>query len=162
YQGTPTVAAALLAFIPKVAGFVAVVRVLGFIWIGQTRTVGLALGEEVPMVFFILAAVSMPLGNLLGFRQATLKSLVDYSGVAHAGYMLIGLTAAPDLGREETVGGVDAVLFYMVAYGAMTIGAFAILAYLSTPVRPVEMVDDLAGLSRSHPGVAFLMAIFLF
>jgi NADH-quinone oxidoreductase subunit N len=76
--------------------------------------------------------------------------------------MLIGLTVAPDLGREEIAGGVDAVLFYLVAYGAMTIGAFAILAYLSTPVRPVEMIDDLAGLSRSHPGVAFLMAIFLF
>jgi NADH-quinone oxidoreductase subunit N len=162
YQGTPTVAAALLAFIPKVAGFVALVRVLGFLWIGRAGTVGLALGEQVPMLFFILAAVTMSLGNLLGLLQDNLKRLLAYSSVAHAGYMLIGLATAPDLHGEETAGGVDAVLFYLVAYGAMTIGAFAILAYLSTPQRPVEMVDDLAGLSRSHPGVAYLMALFLF
>src|SRR5262249_42504853 len=58
--------------------------------------------------------------------------------------------------------GVDAVLFYLVAYGAMTIGAFAVLSYLSTPQRPVETVDDLAGLSRSHPVVALIMGWFLF
>ena len=56
----------------------------------------------------------------------------------------------------------EAVLFYLVAYGAMTVGAFAVLAYLSTPERPVDMEDDLVGLSRSHPGVALLMAMFLF
>src|SRR5207302_8749466 len=56
----------------------------------------------------------------------------------------------------------EAVLFYLVAYGAMTVGAFAILSYLSTPQRPVENEDDLLGLSQSHPGVALLMALFLF
>jgi NADH-quinone oxidoreductase subunit N len=84
--------------------------------------------------------------------------------------MLIGLAVAPQLHqgggitgvhREEIAGGVDAVLFYLVAYGAMTIGAFAVLGYLSTPRRPVENVDDLAGLSRSHPGIALLMGLFL-
>jgi NADH-quinone oxidoreductase subunit N len=162
YQGTPTVAAALLAFVPKVAGFVALVRVFGFLWVGQTGTVGLFLGEQVPMLFFILAAVTMFLGNVLGLLQDNLKRLLAYSSVAHAGYMLIGLAAAPDLHGTDTAGGVDAVLFYLVAYGAMTIGAFAILAYLSTPQRPVDMIDDLAGISRSHPGVALLMAFFLF
>jgi NADH-quinone oxidoreductase subunit N len=162
YQGTPTVAAALLAFIPKVAGFAALVRVLGYLWIGKTGTAGLALGEQVPMFFFILAAVSMSLGNLLALLQDNLKRLLAYSSVAQAGYMLIGLAVAPDLHGEGTAGGVDAVLFYLVAYGAMTIGAFAILAYLSTPRRSVEMVDDLAGLSSSHPLVASLMALFLF
>jgi NADH-quinone oxidoreductase subunit N len=162
YQGTPTVAAALLAFVPKVAGFVALVRVFGFLWVGQTGTVGLFLGEQVPMLFFILAAVTMFLGNVLGLLQDNLKRLLAYSSVAHAGYMLIGLAVAPDLHGTDTAGGIDAVLFYLVAYGAMTIGAFAILAYLSTPQRPVDMMDDLAGLSRSHPGVALLMAFFLF
>jgi NADH-quinone oxidoreductase subunit N len=162
YQGTPTEAAALLAFMPKVAGFVALFRVLGFLWIGRAGTVGLVLGEQVPMLFFILAAVTMSLGNLLGLLQDNLKRLLAYSSVAHAGYMLIGLASAPDLYGQNTAGGVDAVLFYLVAYGAMTLGAFAILSYLSTPQRPVEMIDDLAGLSRSHPGVALLMALFLF
>src|SRR5438445_531940 len=112
----------------------------------------------------------MTLGNLLGLLQDNLKRLLAYSSVAHAGYMLIGLAVAPQLHqgggiagvhREEIAGGVDAVLFYLVAYGAMTIGAFAVLSYLSTPRRPVENVDDLAGLSRSHPGIALLMGVFL-
>jgi NADH-quinone oxidoreductase subunit N len=78
--------------------------------------------------------------------------------------MLIGLAVAPYLadGRRDYPGGVEAVLFYLVAYGAMTVGAFAVISYLSTPQRPVETVDDLAGLSRSHPGVALLMVVFLF
>jgi NADH-quinone oxidoreductase subunit N len=163
YQGAPTGAVALLAFIPKVAGFVALLRVLGYV-LAVPSGAGRALGEQVPTLFWILAAVTMSLGNVLALLQDNLKRLLAYSSVAHAGYMLIGLTVAPELAKAAAAvpGGVDAVLFYLVAYGAMTVGAFAVLAYLSTPQRPVESEDDLAGLSRTHPGVAFLMAIFLF
>ncbi len=161
YQGTPTVAAALLAFVPKVAGFVALIRVLGFVWAGHSGR-GLALGEQVPVILYILAVATMSLGNLLALLQDNVKRLLAYSSVAHAGYMLIGLTTAPYLLGNTMTEGTDAVLFYLVAYGAMTIGAFAILAYLSTPQRPVETVDDLAGLSVSRPGVALLMGVFLF
>src|SRR5207248_9848413 len=94
--------------------------------------------------------------------QVNLKRLLAYSSVAHAGYMLIGLAVAPVVLETLLPGGLPAVLFYLVAYGAMTVGAFAVVSYLSTPQRPVETVDDLAGLSRSHPGVALLMALFLF
>jgi len=59
-------------------------------------------------------------------------------------------------------GGVEAVLFYVVAYAAMTLGAFAVLSYLGTKDRPVNRIEDLAGLWQSHPGVALLMAVFLF
>src|SRR5207253_3955331 len=69
--------------------------------------------------------------------------------------------AVPGVHQPMIPGGVDAVLFYLVAYGGMTIGAFAVLSYLSTPQRPVDNVDDLAGLSRSHPGVSLIMALFL-
>jgi NADH-quinone oxidoreductase subunit N len=165
YQGTPAIAAALLAFIPKVAGFVVLIRLLGFLWMNDT---GLVLGAQLPMIFYILAVVTMTLGNILGLLQDNVKRLLAYSSVAHAGYMLIGLTVAPELQSErltsgmDIAGGVDAVLFYLVAYGAMTIGAFAVLAYLDTPEQPVETIDDLAGLSGTHPGIALLMAIFLF
>jgi NADH-quinone oxidoreductase subunit N len=170
YQGTPTVAAALLAFVPKVAGFTALMRILGFIYAGHAGA-GLALGAETSMLFYILALVTMSLGNLFGLLQDNLKRLLAYSSVAHAGYMLIGMAAAPDLrvswltSQAEdpaAFGGIDAVLFYLVAYAGMTIGAFAVLSYLSEPQRPVENLDDLAGLSRSHPGAALLMLIFLF
>jgi NADH-quinone oxidoreductase subunit N len=59
------------------------------------------------------------------------------------------------------VGGVEALLFYLVGYGAMTMGFFAVLHYLDTPERPVETVDDLAGLGRTHPGSALLLFLFL-
>jgi NADH-quinone oxidoreductase subunit N len=184
YQGTATPTAAMLAFVPKVAGFVALLRVLGFtvpvampimgdspagpIPVGGVLESPIStsplLGEQTPMLLFITAAVTMTLGNVLGLLQDNIKRLLAYSSVAHAGYMLIGLAAAPRLFNAANcpVVGVDAVLFYLVAYGAMTTGAFGVLHYLSTPEHTVETMDDMAGLGRTRPGVALLMALFLF
>jgi NADH-quinone oxidoreductase subunit N len=172
YQGAPTGAVALLAFLPKVAGFVALFRVLGLVFTESPGN-GMGLGDHVSILFWILAAVTMSLGNVLALLQTNVKRLLAYSSVAHAGYMLIGLAVAEPLHKSQILSpqsellnprfaGVDAVLFYLVAYGAMTIGAFAVLAYLSTAERPIENEDDLSGLSQSHPGVALLMALFLF
>ncbi len=161
YQGTSPTGAALLAFVPKVAGFAALFRVLGYVWDGEGG-VGVALGQQVPIFMWILAAATMTLGNLLALLQDNLRRMLAYSSVAHAGYMLIGLAVAPQMPAGEAVAaGVSSVLFYLIAYGAMTIGAFGVLGYLHTDRRPVEDVDDLAGLSRSHPGIALLMALFM-
>jgi NADH-quinone oxidoreductase subunit N len=174
YQGTATVLAALLAFVTKVAGFAAIVRVLGFVLppnvLPRDNHVGLALSGQAWLLLWLLAALTMTVGNVFALRQDNLKRLLAYSSVAHAGYMLIALAVAPYLSPAAlavpgTVGepeGVDALLYYLVAYAAMTVGAFAGIAYLDTPARPVENVDDLAGLSVSQPGVALLMLIFLF
>ncbi len=165
YQGAPTTGAALLAFIPKVAGFVALFRILGFVRLDVVDGPQI-LGEQLSVLFWILAAVTMLLGNVLALLQTNLKRLLAYSSIAHAGYMLVGVAVAHHLAiaapPTQAPGGVPAVMFYLVAYGAMTIGAFGIVASLSTPERPVETDDDLAGLSQSHPGVALLMALFLF
>jgi NADH-quinone oxidoreductase subunit N len=111
-----------------------------------------------------MAAVTMTLGNILALLQDNIRRLMAYSSVAHAGYMLIGLAVVPYLAGApgEAVGGVEALLFYLVAYAAMTVGFFAVLHYLSSPERPVETVDDLAGLGRTHPGVALVLVLFLF
>jgi len=164
YQGAPTSAAALLAFVPKAAGFVAFIRVLGFTWSGHAVNVGLSLGSQAPILLWILSAVTMSLGNVLALLQHNVKRLLAYSSVAHAGYMLIGLTAANQLSRDPHYAwvGVSSVLFYIAAYGAMTIGAFGVLLYLSSADQSVETEDDLAGLSQTHPGAAALMALFLF
>lgn len=180
YQGTSTVIAAILAFVPKVAGFVALFRILGFVLPRHTtvfpNVMPTVFGSQMPILFWILAAVTMSLGNILALLQTNLKRLLAYSSVAHAGYMLIGVAVAYNLGWPATPReaqpqgdllaalppGVQAVLFYLVAYGAMTIGAFCVLVYLSTPERPVEVEDDLAGLGTSHPGIALVMALFLF
>jgi NADH-quinone oxidoreductase subunit N len=153
-----------------VAGFVALVRLLGLVLPGvnaaQNEFTGLS--DQGPVLLWLLAMITMFLGNILGLLQDNLKRLLAYSSVAHSGYMLIALAVAPYLRRVPAAGestGPDALaalFFYLVAYGLMTIGAFSVIAYLSTRQRPVETVDDLAGLSRSHPGMAAFMAIFLF
>jgi NADH-quinone oxidoreductase subunit N len=164
YQGAPTGVAALLALVPKVAGFTALLKLLGLIAGGRAGN-GLALGDQVPVLFWIIAVATMTLGNVLALLQKNLKRLLAYSSVAHAGYMLIGIAVAYPLSVSGAgrlaAGGVPAVLFYLVAYGAMTVGAFAVLSYLSTPEKTVEMEDDLAGLAESKPGMALLMAVFL-
>src|SRR5262249_53475473 len=117
YQGTATSNAALLAVIPKVGGFIAIVRVLALVPpVAAVLSVTPSLpvigrpgfDSQVPVVLWIMAAVTMSLGNVLGLLQNNIKRLLAYSSVAHAGYMLLGLTAAARLeGRgESTVGGV--------------------------------------------------------
>lgn len=167
YQGAPTSAAAILAFVPKVAGFVALIRLLGDAGpardlLGPTVYEGLTLKMQVPLLLWILAAITMTLGNVVALWQDNLQRILAYSSVAHAGYMLIGLTVAPYLTGIDSAGGVGAVLFYLVAYAAMTLGAFGVLAVLNSAGRRVATVDDLAGLGQSHPAVALLMALFLF
>jgi NADH-quinone oxidoreductase subunit N len=169
YQGAPTVAAAMLAFVPKLAGFAALLRVLGFVTPPEIPAgsgfIGMDLSTQVPVVFWFLAVVSMFLGNVLALWQDNVKRLLAYSSVAHAGYMLIALAVAPYLrgnNANAEPDAIEALLFYLVGYGVMTVGAFAVLAYLDSPEKPVETVDDLAGLSRSHPRVALAMTVFLF
>jgi len=180
YQGTSSGGAGLLAFVPKVAGFVAMIRIFGFVTAGiatiQIPETGKFLstihsiadrgqvlgGENVPVLMWILAAVTMTLGNVLAVLQDNIRRLMAYSSVAHAGYMLVGLAAAPALLRDDSVatGGVESVLFYLVAYGAMTLGVFAVLSCLATKDKPINQIEDLAGLGRNRPVVAVLATIF--
>ena len=102
----------------------------------------------------------------MGLLQTNIRRMLAYSGVANAGYMLIGIATMttqafrPD-GEPAPATGIDAVLFYLVAYGAMTIGALAVLQHLDSASRRVETVDDLAGLRETHPGSALLLGVFL-
>ena len=113
------------------------------------EAVGQILEGQGLKLLWILAAVTMTLGNVLALLQDNLKRLMAYSGIAHAGYMLVALASAPDLSRADSAtSGVAALLFYLVAYGTMTFGFFAVLLMLHRPERPVETVDDLAGLAR--------------
>jgi NADH-quinone oxidoreductase subunit N len=165
YEGGPTAVIALLAFLPKAAGFIVLVRLLGLVWSGSEQ-MGPALGDQAAVLLWIISVVTMTLGNVMALLQHNVKRLLAYSSIAHSGYMLIGLTvaypaaSAGDMGLQSR--GVAATLFYLMAYAAMTVGAFGVLSYLSTPERPIETEDDLRGLSESRPAVAGLMALFLF
>lgn len=168
FQGTSTSGAAFLSFFPKIAGFIALLRVFGFIVpaevnMGAERPfIGIALSEQAPTLFWFLAALTMTVGNILAIMQDNLKRLLAYSSVAHAGYMLVALASAAYLSAPDApTSGVAALLFYLVAYGLMTLGLFAAIAMLDRPERPVENVDDLAGLAKSHPHLAVMLAILL-
>jgi NADH-quinone oxidoreductase subunit N len=164
YEGAPAGVVAQLAFLPKVAGFVALARVFGLL-AADPRHLPFDAATKVPMLLWIVAVMTMCLGNVLALLQDNVRRMLAYSSVAQGGYMLMGLVIAgglPDAKATPDVGGVDALLVYLVAYGLMTVGAFALILYLSTPERPVESIDDLAGLSQSHPVAAGAMAVFLF
>ena len=102
----------------------------------------------------------MTMGNLIGLLQDNLKRLLAYSSIAHTGYVLVGLGAG--VSANSVVNGNDALFFYLVIYGVMTLGAFAVISHLSRSDRPIENIDDLAGLGRTHPFLALAMATFMF
>jgi NADH-quinone oxidoreductase subunit N len=172
YEGGPAGVVAQLAFFPKVAGFAALVRLLGLVGTNPLHLVGgdairlpFDANSQLPLLLWILAILTMTLGNVLALLQDNIRRMLAYSSVAHAGYMLIGIVVAsslPDLQHGPAIGGINGLLVYLVAYGMMTIGAFTVILYISTGDRPVESIDDLAGLSHTHPISATTMAIFLF
>ena len=155
YEGGPAGVVAQLAFFPKVAGFAALIRLLGLVGTNPLHLVGsdairlpFNVNSQLPLLLWILAILTMTLGNVLALLQDKIRRMLAYSSVAHAGYMLIGVVVAsslPDLKHGPAIGGINGLLVYLVAYGMMTIGAFAVILYISTPDRPIESIDDLAG-----------------
>ncbi len=152
YQGAATPVTALLAFVPKTAGFVALILILGLInW---------ELPAPLTRLLWVLAAATMTVGNVLGLLQNNVKRVLAYSSIAHSGYMLVGLIAGGAAAGGATLGnGVAAVLFYLVGYGLATLAAFGVLGCLQRNGEEAELYEDIAGLSRRHPGLAAVMLI---
>jgi NADH-quinone oxidoreductase subunit N len=160
YQGAPTVIAALLAWVPKGVGFLAMLRLL-------TATIGGTgpLAEKAVLLTGILAVATMVLGNTVALVQYDLKRLLAYSSIAHAGYLLIGIAVAYADAASAAAGssylGGQGVVFYLASYALMTLGVFGLILWLSSPRRPVETIDDLAGLGRTQPLAALAMTVCL-
>lgn len=150
YEGAATGVTAFLAFVPKTAGFVAIMLLLSLVgW------------DPLPAILVYLlwaiAALTMTVGNVLGLLQNNVKRVLAYSSIAHSGYMVIGLMVGPGEGVLDN--GLAAVLFYLVAYAMGTIGAFAVLACLTARGEEAQTFDDLNGLSRRHPALAAIMLL---
>lgn len=156
YEGTSNTNAGLLSVVPKAAGLVALVRLLVIALPGTEE-----MGWRIAMT---LAVLTMTLGNVVALWQNNLRRLLAYSSIAHAGYMLIGLTVGLGSigGTSARWDGIAAMLFYLAVYAVASVGAFSAMAYLSGPQRQLNNVDELAGLSRTHPLVAAAMALFMF
>jgi NADH-quinone oxidoreductase subunit N len=158
FQGVSSAGAAMLSFIPKVVGFVGLLRLLPLAG-GLGIVDGAGEAPSARVLLAVLAVATMVFGNLLALRQQNLYRLLAYSSVAHAGYMLVGLAIGPS---NLPADGVSALLFYLAAYGLMTIGVFALFAGVSPSESPLRTISDLSGLSRVHPAIALALAVCLF
>ncbi len=146
YEGAPTTVTAFMAAGVKVAAFGALLRVFG---------TGLAsLADDWRPLVAILAVFSMVLGNLAALAQSSVKRMLAYSSVSHAGYLLAALVAAPRVSAE-------AVIFYLVGYAAVNLGTFGALSSLARDGREPVTFDHLSGLSRRHPVLAAAFTVFL-
>jgi NADH-quinone oxidoreductase subunit N len=147
YEGAPTPVTAFFAAAPKVAGIAMFVRTAVAAFPGITN--------EWQQILVFVAIASMGLGSFAAIGQRNFKRLMAYSSIGHMGYALIGLAA----GTPE---GVQGVLIYMAIYITMTLGVFAVILAMRRSSGMVESIDQLAGLARTHPTMAFLLAMLLF
>jgi NADH-quinone oxidoreductase subunit N len=166
YQGAATPVTAFLSFVPKTAGFVALIKVLYAVGGGSWNIPPL-----ITTVLLVLAALTMTLGNLLGLLQSNIKRTLAYSSVAHTGYMLVGITAlvkACQLPKSPTVTDIQShalqgVLFYLAAYGITSVAAFGVLQLLPSrhnkPATSAETFEDIAGQGRSHVALGLAMTV---
>jgi NADH-quinone oxidoreductase subunit N len=147
YEGAPTPVTAFFAAAPKLAAMALTVRVL--------ITAFPAVTAEWQQIVVFLAIASMALGSFAAIGQTNIKRLMAYSSISHMGYALVGLAA----GSPEGVAG---LIVYLAIYLAMTLGTFACILAMRRGGRMVEDIDSLAGLSRTQPMMAFLLAMLLF
>lgn len=146
YEGSPSAVVAFMSGAVKLALFAVLIKVL----LG-----GFADLDGFWKVLFIwLAVATMVAGNLLALHQMSLKRLLAYSTIAHSGYLAVGVVAA-------TPQATSAMLFYLVTYAATVIGAFAIISAWVGPERDDVDMDDVRGIARIQPGIAFLVAIMM-
>jgi len=147
YEGAPTPVTAFFSVAPKMAAIALFMRFL-------IEPFGAMLAEWRQVVAF-LSVASMVLGAVAAIAQTNIKRLMAYSSIGHIGYALIGLAAA-------SPAGIRGVLVYMAVYLFMNVGTFAVILCMRQQGRMLEGINDLAGLSRSQPGLALALAIFMF
>jgi NADH-quinone oxidoreductase subunit N len=146
YEGSPTAVTAFMAVGVKAAAFAAFARVF-------TSALG-SVSDSWTGVLWVLAALTMTVGNVTAVAQRSVKRMLAYSSIAHAGYALIGLvTASKDGGA--------ALLFYLAVYGLMTLGAFAVLIAIARRGESAEEYADFAGLGFRHPLLGAAMTVFM-
>ncbi len=146
YEGAPLPVTAFMSAGVKAAAFAAFFRVFLVSFRGSY--------ESWYAVMWWLAALTMVAGNLLALVQTNVKRMLAYSSVAHAGYLMVAITAA-----NQTSAG--AALFYMLVYTVMNIGAFGVVIAVANHGEERLELEDYAGLGRTHPGLALLLTLFL-
>ena len=174
YEGSPTPVTAFMATGAKAAAFAAILRVF-------VGALGGAPGHDTIAtqwftIFLVVSVLTMTIGNVVAIAQNSLKRMLAYSSIAHAGYALIGVLAAGNATRlglnEAAQRSIVSVLFYLLVYAIMTLGAFGVLVYLETLRAETDpkfddengnlTISDLSGLAWNRPLAAAALTIFLF
>ncbi len=147
YEGAPTPVTAFFSIGPKAAGVAALLRIfmIGF---------GSIFADFMPL-FWLLALMTMTVGNVLAVMQTDVKRMLAYSSIAHAGYLLVAITA----GGEN---GISAALFYLLAYAFFNMGAFVIIMLVENKSGGSNHIDAFRGLASRHPWLAVFLALFMF
>jgi NADH-quinone oxidoreductase subunit N len=147
YQGAPTPIAAFMAVGSKAAGFAALLRILMVALRSQAT--------DWSGLLWILAVITMFVGNIIALSQSNIKRMLAYSSIAHAGYILVGLIARNDMGSAG-------VLFYLAAYTFMNLGAFGVVVALGKFGEENLEITDYQGIGFRRPLVALAMTVFMF
>lgn len=155
YDGAPTPVSAFLSAVSKTAGFALILRLV-FSMLGSQ--------PFIPLLLIVLSVVSMTIGNLVALRQNRLKRMLAYSTIAQAGYILLGLVTATYsmiyTGGSSVFPGNITLIYYLIAYVFMNLGAFACVVYFNAQTGSDD-IRDIAGLVKKSPFVAFSFTIFL-
>ncbi len=154
YEGAPTPATSFMAVAVKSAAFAMTLRVLVGVF-GDPAS--MSWGAGWPPIFATLAVLTMTVANLIAGRQDSVKRMLAYSSIAHAGYVMVGLVA---MIKQES-GAQGSVMFYLLSYTVSTAGAFAALILCGSRGREAVSYEDLAGIGRRHPAEALALSFFL-
>jgi NADH-quinone oxidoreductase subunit N len=154
YEGAPTPATTYMAVVVKAGGFAMMLRALLVVF-GDARSMSWSSGW--PPALATIAVLTMTVANLVAGRQESVKRMLAYSSIAHAGYLLVGVVATMRAEPEATA----SVLFYLLAYTVSTAGAFGALILCGSRGKEAVSYEDLAGIGRRHPGAALPFSLFL-
>ncbi len=147
YEGAPTVITGFMATGVKAAAFAALVRIF-MVPLGS-------LPIDWSMLLWVAAVLTMTVGNIIALVQDSIKRMLAYSGIAHAGYLLIGVVAGGELAQAG-------ILYYLLVYAFMNIGAFGVLALLGKKETEYNTLQEFSGLGLKYPVLGLAMAVFMF
>jgi NADH-quinone oxidoreductase subunit N len=155
YQGASTAVTLVIGTVPKIAAFAMALRLL------VNGLPGLAIDWQ--QMLTVLAVLSMALGNLTAIAQTNLKRMLAYSTIAHMGFMLLGLLSGVVGGNNlNAQAAYGAAMFYIAVYVLMSLGAFGVLLLASRAGFECERLEDMKGMNRRDPWIAFLMLLMMF
>jgi len=165
YEGAPTPVTAFMAAGPKAAGFASFIRVfvfgLPFVVSASDATSG-NLHQVWVNVLVVMAILTMTLGNVVAIVQNNIKRMLAYSSIAHAGYALVGFVAAGSTGElTQRNNAISAVVFYLLTYAVMNIGAFAVVQVIARNGDRRTSIEDYRGIGFESPVLAFSLSLFM-